>query len=386
VRSRFAGEVAALPDAYWAQTVEKIPGKTRPYSVGDHVKQADLLAVVWSKDLGDKKAALIDAIIDLRRDEAYLKDLKKLYFEQGAVAKATLQDAERTVRKGISARNAAERTLLMWKLTDPEIAAIKKEAETIGADSRDPKKEKNWARVEVRAPKAGVIVERNTHLGDWVDPSNYGTPMYRIADLDKLSVWINPEEEYLPFLQRYLNKRSPTTLKWDMFLQADINSPPLKGELVRIGPSLDPNQHTPLLVGRVENKNHDLVVGQFVTTTFFVPPDEEVVAIPTTALNEEQGKSVIMIQPDPNKLEFTLRAVSVAYRFKDVVFVRRVAPTERSDQQLRVAEPRFTKKAKSDLPQVQGLEPNVRVVAQSVVELTKALRDLRAKGHAAMAP
>jgi cobalt-zinc-cadmium efflux system membrane fusion protein len=374
VRSRFPGEVTEIPDAPLAQRGSmplqpsaRAPSAkdliTRPFTVSDRVKKGDLLAVVWSRDLGDKKAALIDATIDLRRDSAKLNDLEALFYE-GAVGAASFNEAQRTVQKDLSARNSAERTLRMWRLDDKEIAAIKKEAETIEEAKRDPKKEKDWARVEVRAPSDGIIVEKNTHLGDWADPANYTTPMFRVADLSKLQVWINPAEEYLPVLQEFMRNPYGTALTWDLFLQADRT--PLNGVLLRLAPSLDPNQRTPLLVGLVDNPNHTLLVGQFVIADIHVPLEPGLVKVPTTALNEEKGQSVVFVQPDANKLEFVMRAVAVAFRFKDVVYIRSKLP---NNSAATVAE---------GLP-IQPLEPGERIVTESVVEITKVLRDLRAK-------
>jgi cobalt-zinc-cadmium efflux system membrane fusion protein len=210
VRPRFAGEVtqfaqvpneASPPDGN-RPTAERYQNwePTRPIGFGDKVHKGQLLAVVWSKDLGDKKAALIDATIDLNRDRQRLKELEKLY-QEGAVSAASYHEARRTVEHAMSAVNAAERTLRIWKLSDSEIDALKKEAATIRAEKRDPEKEKNWARVDVVAPHDGTIVEKNTNLGDWVDPTN-GNPMFRIADLNVLAAWLHPLEEYLPLLSR----------------------------------------------------------------------------------------------------------------------------------------------------------------------------------------
>jgi cobalt-zinc-cadmium efflux system membrane fusion protein len=381
VRSRFPGEVSEIANARPDQrgsiplrpsarlsTSEETPSTSgpRPLAVGDRVKKGDLMAVVWSRDLGDKKAALIDAMIDWRRDSAKLKDLEALYLE-GAVGAASYNEAQRTVQKDLNARNSAERTLRMWKLDDEEIAALKKEAETIEEAKRDPKKEKDWARVEVRAPSDGVIVEKNTHLNDWADPANYATPMFRIADLRKLQVWLNPAEEYLPILQEFLNKPDATPLTWDIFLQAEPKAPPLTGVLLRLAPSLEPNQHTVLVVGLVDNPQGKLLIGQFVTAIIHVPIEPGLVELPTTALNEEKGQSVVFVQEDHEKLEFTMRPVSVVYRFKDVVYVRSTLPKDHTAEV-----------SPGKLP-LRSLEAGELVVTESVLELTKALRDLRAK-------
>lgn len=71
----------------------------------------------------------------------------------------------------------------MWKLTNDEIDAIKKEANEIHDTKmpRDAAKEaEKWARVEVNVPwfdtahpnREVTILEKNTQLNDMVDPAN----------------------------------------------------------------------------------------------------------------------------------------------------------------------------------------------------------------------
>ena len=248
-----------------------------------------------------------------------------------------------------NAVNAAERTLRIWKLEDKEIDALKHEAASIKETARDAKQEKDWARVEVRAPRAGTIVEKNTNIGDWVDPSR-DPPIFRIADLAELQIWVHPPEEYLPILQKLMDKSNPIKLTWKIKLQADPKAPLLEGPITRIAPSVDPNQHTLLVIGQIDNPERKLLVGQFITATIFVHPEPNLVEIPTTALNEENGESYVFVQPDPAKREYALRSVAVAHRFKDVIYVR--------DESLKAGE---------------------RVITQGVSLLTKALRDLVAK-------
>jgi cobalt-zinc-cadmium efflux system membrane fusion protein len=379
VRPRFAGEVVeftqvpndALQPEPAGTTPERYKGwqATRPVGFGDKVKRGDLLAIVWSKDLGDKKAALIDATIDLRRDRQRLKELEKLY-QEGAVSAATYYESQRVVQKDISAANAAERTLRIWKLTDPEIEALKKEAATIQADNRDAKKEKDWARVEVRAPHDGTIVEKNTNVGDWVDPSN-GNPMFRIADLTILAAWLHPLEEYLPVLSRLTQRHNPDDLFWRIRLVADARQPPLEGPILRIAPSIDPTQRTLLVMGQVANPTGRLLVGESISAIIYVRPEPNLVVIPTTALNEVNGQSVVFVQPDPNKPEYVLRRVAVTERLANVVFVRSKL-IEEDKEALSAA-------AGNGVRPIEPLVPGERVVTQGVPMLTVALRELLAK-------
>ena len=73
VHSRFAGEVIALgemPDG--GRRCAGREGLVPPVGFGDHVVQEQLLAVVWCKDLGEKKSELADALSQLRFDQEQL--------------------------------------------------------------------------------------------------------------------------------------------------------------------------------------------------------------------------------------------------------------------------------------------------------------------------
>jgi cobalt-zinc-cadmium efflux system membrane fusion protein len=405
IRPRFPGEVqsfAQVPVKRLEADGDSETGEhsrwkqTRDIGVGDTVQgphfakgklvPGTLLAIIWSKDLGDKKAALIDALIDLHRDTEQLTKLKN-GFQEGVVAESRYYEQQRTVHHDINAVNAAERTLRMWKLTDAEIHTLYQEATRIEEafkknEKRDPRKEKDWARVEVRAPNDGVIVEKNTNRGDWVDPSASPNPMFKIADLRHLAVWINAREEYRLTLQQLLFQGHDAGLRMEVRLLAEPGSPPLKGEILRIAPSLDPNMRTMLVIGRVENPGQKLLVGQTVTATIFRKPGPDQVQIPTTALNEQDGQCLVFVEPPglkkslkPNEWAFTLRRVAVTQRYQDVVLVRSKLTAE--------DEERSRKDVAAGRRPIEPLRPGERIITRGVTMLTSEIRDLTAEQKAA---
>lgn len=399
VRPRFPGEVVSFAQVPVLTANKGGAGPlTRDIGVGDVVQgphrengreiPGTLLAVIWSKDLGDKKAALIDALIDLHRDEDRLAKLKK-GFEEGVVSESTFYEAKRTVQHDINAVNAAERTLRMWKLTDQEIADLYAEAARIEEAARlhqqrrDPRKETDWARVEVRAPHDGVIVEKNTNRGDWVDPAQTPNPMFKIADLQQLAVWINAREEYRDLLQQLL--RGPSANRLEVRLLSAAEQPPLVGRLERIAPSLDPNLRTMLVVGRVSNPEGRLLVGQLVTATLYVPPGPDLVQVPTAALNEVDGQALVFVKVSAassaatEELALCLKRVAIVQRFADVVLVRR---------QLSAAERALAEREQqAGRRPLEPLLPGEVVVTRGVPLLTNEVRDqLAAAAHKAASP
>ena len=106
VHTRFAGEVIEIGPTSPAGR-EETPARFR---FGDRVEKDQLLAVVWSKDLGEKKSELVDAILHRRLDEETLKRLQELA-ERGATPEQKLRDAQHNHEADLIAETRAERTL-----------------------------------------------------------------------------------------------------------------------------------------------------------------------------------------------------------------------------------------------------------------------------------
>jgi membrane fusion protein, heavy metal efflux system len=380
IRSRFGGELAEIKEFPDTDTpFSPYLKKPRPLRYGDKVKQGELLAVVWSQPLGQAKAALVDGISNLRMSQAAVDRQRKAYAE-GAIAQSVLEASLRQENLDRNALMTAERSLKMWKLTDAEIAVIKNEAEKIATErekgrSRDLDEEMKWARVEIRVPKIIgdpkaelVVVEKNTHLNDMLDPIA-SPPMFKLADLSRLTIWAQPHEEYLPLLRERLNKG--IALYWKIQLQSEPNAKPLDLPVLQVAPSLDPNLHTPMVFGYLPNEDRKYVVGQFVTATIYVAPDPDTVEIPTTALNEAEGQSLIFVETNTKKREFTARRIAVVHRFKDVSIVR--SKLTEQDQYLSQAE-----QAKGKRP-IEPLMPEERVVTRGIGEMTACLDTLAVK-------
>jgi cobalt-zinc-cadmium efflux system membrane fusion protein len=366
VHTRFAGEVVDLGRISDTNTPFATAGATSHLvRFGDRVAKDELLAVVWSKDLGEKKSELVDALSQLRLDQETLTRLEEL-FRSGATSEANIRQAGRNYEADLTAVARAERTLRVWRLPEAEIDAVKDEAERIRQRKglRDKDKERDWARVEVRAPLAGVIVEKNLNIGDIVDTSG---DLFRIADVSRLAVWAHAYEENLPALLAL----PPQDRCWEIRLKANPDLPPIKGTIEEIGYLLDPNQHTALIVGHVDNNKAEeqingdgpLRAGQFVTATIRLPPPSGVVAVPATALVEDGHDSIVFVQEAAMRPEYTLRRVAVDTRLTNNVLVRSHLTPQESELKL------------------EPLRAEEKVVVQGAIEMKAALEDLKSAMH-----
>ena len=215
VRVRFAPaevvEIGKIDDPH--ASPGNVPPLRRDLQAGDPVKKGDLLAVLFSVDLGNKKNDLFDALSQLRLDEEVLKRAEA---HSAAVPEVFLLNAKRNVQADINAVSRAENTLKTWAIPEEEIQAVRDEVKnyTSDKDRRAKEKErlKQWARVELKAPVDGFIIEQNVALHETVVDNT--TNLFQIAKVDPLIVLASVPEDDLPALQE-LKERTQNHIELD---------------------------------------------------------------------------------------------------------------------------------------------------------------------------
>ena len=208
-----------------------------------------------------------------------------------------------------------------------------------------------WAKSEIRSPLDGVLLERNVAKGDLVDPS---LDLFMVADLTRLRVVAHAYEEDLPTLDSLPHDQR----RWNVRVGSEEGTL-LSGQFDRIGRIIDPNQHTALVMGWVNNTGGKYRVGQFVTATVELLPVKDEVAIPATAMVDEGSRQVVFVQPNTNEPQYVERLIAVSRRNESTVFVRNnLTPADRHRglETLRVGE---------------------RVVVSGAVQLEDTLKKLR---------
>lgn len=371
VRARFGGEVIEIGQIGDRDATGRMT-RFRDVRNGDVVQKGQLLVVVLSKELGEKKSELIDALLKRRLDQENLDRVAESY-QKGAVPERVFHEAEFQVKADRNAIMKAERTLRSWQLTDEEIQGIYAEADRLARDldlghNRGQAPEalatrdqwKNWARVEVTAPFDGTVLEKNLTVGAIVDTTS---TLFMVGDLSHLSAWVYAYEEDLPALQTL-----PRPIHWTVHFKTDPPISAYQGVIQEIRPMIDPTVHAALIKGKVNNHQGRLFSGQFITAVVDLPPAANEVVIPTAALVEDGQESVVFVQPDLAQPRYLLRSVAVVRRGRDVVHVRSVL------------RPRDERKG------LKPLQPGEHVVTPGAIELRAALRDLQDNGKTAEKP
>jgi cobalt-zinc-cadmium efflux system membrane fusion protein len=360
VRTQFSARVIELRQV---NEPPRVPGSTfssmREIRAGDPVHKDDVLAVVWSVEVGGKKSDLVDALVQLGLDDQRLKAREKLFLE-GGYPEDNLNQTKRDVIVDRNAVDRAERTLRTWNIPDREIQAVHEEAKEIlkRKGERDKEKERQWARCELLAPQDGTLVERNVNVQEFVVDNTQN--LFTITDLGRLWVIAQaPEDDVAALRGLPVDRR-----RWTLRL---IGAPPIDAAFDDISYLLDPNQHTAPVKGYIDNPGGRLSGGQFVSATINLPAPPDVVEVPLTALAEDGKQSFVFVQPDPQRPYFTLRRVQVAQRFDSLAYVRsRLSPEEErltADEEAQGMQPR------------RPLRPGDRILTSGALELRAALED-----------
>jgi membrane fusion protein, heavy metal efflux system len=386
VRARFAPARVIQIAQVWDRSSRTGQTEFRELRQGDSVAKGDLLGIFYSVDVGSKKNDLLDALVQLELDQKIFDEAQK---HAEAVPQVFLLGAERAVQGDRNAINRALNNLKLWDIPQEEIDALHAEAKKISADKNawfktpeglwvkgekqagngavDAHKdaENPWGKVTLRVPFDGVVVERNVHADEMVVDNTVN--LFQIADVNRLLVIANCPEDELPILEALHGSER----RWTVQTVGASTTTGLPGTISEIGYVIDPNQHTAVIKGYVENPGKHIRAGQYVTATVNIPPPDHVVEIPTDALVEDGKQSLVFVQPDAATHHFTMRRVQVTNRFERTVFVRDT-PVPKEEQLT-------AQDAEEGLLPIAVLRPGERVLLSGAVELKAALLELESQ-------
>ena len=260
VQARFAGQVLSI-----GQTQTDAPAdQVRPLRFGDSVKQGQVLAVIWSGELAEKKSELLSALAQLELDRRQVARLGAA--QRGSEELQLKSEAEQRLKAAHLTVARLEDTLHSWHIGEEAIEEVRSEARRMG-QQRSPKntaRAREWAEMPVRSPIDGVVLERSVNVGEGVDPQH---DLFKICDVSTLGVTIDAYEEDLPALQSL----TPEARHWTVRLKSEPAMTGIEGSFDVISHVVDPRIHTIPVRGTIDNHEHLLRAGQFVTAEIPLP-------------------------------------------------------------------------------------------------------------------
>lgn len=283
---------------------------------GDHVRAGQLLAVLENKDLaaavtenqGVYEQAQADyantiastlpqqlqaARSDAENAKAALGAAQRLYdssknlYEQGALAKRQLDQAQVALIQAQTQEQAAEQKL--QKMEAVSNAAQQKSAagQLAAAHGKYQGAQAQLAYSEIRSPIAGVITDRPLYQGEMAAA---GTPLITVMDVSRIVA-----RAHIPESQaERLKAGDPAEIS------SLDGSDKIPAKVTLVSPALDPNSTTVEIWAEAKNPKGQFKAGASVNLTMVSKTAAEAIVIPKSALlvDPKEGSSVMVVGSD----------------------------------------------------------------------------------------
>ena len=242
--------------------------------LGEFLNKNEPLARLDSSDFGQAQAEAHKASADLVLSERTLARTRDL-FEHGAIARKDLEVAE-DVYAGAEAekQRTASRLALYGASADGAVDGL----------------------FSLRAPLAGVIVEKNINVGQEVRPDQLlanapqlFAPLFVLSDPSHLSLLIDASERDLALFRPGL----PLVIRSSAFPDKKF-----MGTVDRVADSFDPATRMVTVRGHVENSDRLLKAEMFVSVEFDSDSTPGLV-IPTQAVFLKGGRQFVFLEEKP---------------------------------------------------------------------------------------
>jgi cobalt-zinc-cadmium efflux system membrane fusion protein len=251
---------------------------TRP---GDFVEAGHQLFVIDSPDLGAAKSDYLKAVSDLQRSEKALKLAHDLLEVQG-ISQKEVREAENDYRKAVAEKERAGSRLVALGIPEAQLNEL-----TNRTDAN--------TRILIRAPRGGVIVERNVTPGQVVSFGQSDTPtnLFVIADLSTMWVLADVYE--------------PDVSKVRLGQVISITPPccpeeRVDGKVTYISDSVDPQTRTVKVRAVLPNPKRTLKAEMFVKVALDTG-SSTVLAIPQSAVHVEEGQTFVLVEKTTGSYE-----------------------------------------------------------------------------------
>jgi cobalt-zinc-cadmium efflux system membrane fusion protein len=264
---------------------------------GEAAESGRRLLVIDSPDLGTAKSDYAKAVADAERAQHAI-DLARDLFEARAIAEKEVRAAENDYRKAVAERERAASRLgtLGVAATQLKEIASRADASTL---------------VVVRAPRSGIIIERNISPGQVVSYGQSDAPLnlFAIADLSTMAVLADIYEPDVPRVHR----AQPVS----------VTLPCCPGEryagtVVNVGEAVDKDSRTLRARAVVRNRGRALKAEMLVKVAIDTS-SARVLALPQSAIQRKEGITFVLVQQ--GKDEYQPRPIKTGAEFDGLVEV-----------------------------------------------------------------
>lgn len=253
--------------------------------LGETVATGEIVAMLDSREVADAKSEWQAALVNYDLQKTLFDRAAKLWDKRISAEQVYLQ-AKTTATTAQLRVNLARQKLRSLGVSDAEIDTLRAADESA-----------NLGLYPVRAPISGRVIERKVDVGASVGGNNDPSELYAIADLSR--VWID--------LSIPASELNAIREGQKVFLRAP-NDETLSGEIIFIGPVLNPETRSARVLAAVDNPGLALRPGGFVNAAIAVRDTPVALRAPKSALQTVEGKTSLFVRNDKG---FVARAVGV---------------------------------------------------------------------------
>lgn len=247
--------------------------------LGDRVKEGDRLLLLDSAAFGEAQLDYRKARTTLTVTEKALERATAL-LDRGAIGAGEQQRRDADHENARADLHEAEEKLHLLGMTEREIQRLA--AKTL------PHAE--VARVSLRAPFTGEVIERNATIGEVIDPNKM---LFTVADLS--TVWVRAD----------FPEQQAGRLKTGLTIELRVSAYPdtmFHGAITYVGAVIDPTTRTVTARADVSNPDGRLRPEMFADVTL-VTDEQSVLSVPRTAVQQVGSRTVAFVVRGPRRFE-----------------------------------------------------------------------------------
>jgi membrane fusion protein, heavy metal efflux system len=255
--------------------------------LGQQVKGGDLLAILYSSELGMAQSA-------------YLKALAKLYVAERSYERAQMLLKEKVIGLAESQRRQGEMLSLRAEKREAQdrLRLLGMTEEQIDKLDRE---QKIHSYVPITAPFDSRVIARNLTKGEVVEVTE---KLFTVADLSEVWVLANIPEKDIPFIRPEIPGHDVTAVEQqvDVLLTA-YPGEVFKGKVTYVGDVLDVETRTMSLRLELPNPERKFKPHMYATIRVHSLPVRNALIVPEHAVQRERDRRFVFIQRDPTTFE-----------------------------------------------------------------------------------
>jgi cobalt-zinc-cadmium efflux system membrane fusion protein len=254
--------------------------------LGQQVKGGDLLAILYSSDLGIAQSAYLKAGAKLYvAERAY--ERAKMLLQEKVIGLAESQRRQGDMLSLRAEKREAEDRLRLLGMSEEQITKLNNEQKIVSY-------------VPITAPFEGRVIARNLTKGEVVEVTE---KLFTVADLSKVWVLANIPEKDITFIRADAGTDKAGVEQLVEVLLTAYPGEVFYGKVTYVGDVLDVATRTMNLRLELPNPHRKLKPEMYATIRVHSLPEPGVLMVPEAAVQRERDRRFVFIQRDAQTFE-----------------------------------------------------------------------------------